>query len=582
MHRGNMLHGRNDRPDQTLGERKMDKDREESFDFDNDEEFRANFYKNIERVLGDIDIPDTNTTATAEEAVTEPMVSEDAVPEVPVSEVTVPEAVASKGTVPEAAISEAAVVDEVVTENAEKPEQISGENTAADTTGNAVEDASEEATAKQTADSENVQEAAKEETAAASSAAEEYNEIEVDDELTDINNSLAEQISAELDSLEPQGKKRIFFRLQNGIVLTILCLLGFGFFFGFTKPGNNLLMDMGINIGGMIWDSRTKGFEDNADVAEDIDYVEEDDIKSDAKEIDISTIKFPNTSVDGRKEEGVYNILLLGEEAIGQGAGRGRTDVIVVATLNTNDNTIKLTSLMRDQLVQIPGFKDNKLNVAYEEGGIDLLYDTIAINFDLHIDGSVLVNFSHFEEIVDELGGLEITLTNAEARYLNSTNYISNPKYRNVVEGTQLMNGNQVLGYCRIRKRAAITGKNNDYGRTDRHRIVLNAIFDKCKSKSKPELAALLYKFLPMITTDIDKKGFEALLDAYLKTGATEIQQLRIPADGTFDDDAKVRGMAVLIPDYEENIRILHEFVFSHITSETSESATNNNTANGN
>jgi LCP family protein required for cell wall assembly len=322
------------------------------------------------------------------------------------------------------------------------------------------------------------------------------------------------------------------------------------------------MMDMGIHIGGIIWDSRTNEFEDSTDVTEDIDYVEEDDINSDAQEIDPSTISLPNNSVDGRKEKGVYNILLLGEEAIGQGAGRGRTDVIVIATMNTNDNTVKLTSLMRDQLVNIPGFKDNKLNVAYEEGGIDLLYDTIAINFNLHIDGSVLVKFKDFENIVDELGGLEITLTSTEAKYLNTTNYISDPANRKVVEGPQIMNGNQVLGYSRVRKRAAITGKNNDYGRTDRHRIVLNAIFEKCKSMDKAQLASLMYKFLPMITTNIDKKNFQALLDAYIKTGAKEVQQLRIPADDTFKDNVKVRGMSVLIPDYEKNISILHEFIF--------------------
>lgn len=173
-----------------------------------------------------------------------------------------------------------------------------------------------------------------------------------------------------------------------------------------------------------------------------------------------------------------------------------------------------------------------------------------------------MVNFKNFERIIDELGGLEITLTAAEAKYLRTTNYISNPEYRTVVEGKQLMNGNQVLGYARIRKRAAITGNNNDYGRTDRHRIILNAIFEKCKSKDKMELAGLMLKYLPMLTTDIDANGFEALLDAYLETGATKIEQFRIPANGTFKDNIKVRGMSVLIPDYEVNTNMLHDFIF--------------------
>jgi anionic cell wall polymer biosynthesis LytR-Cps2A-Psr (LCP) family protein len=159
-----------------------------------------------------------------------------------------------------------------------------------------------------------------------------------------------------------------------------------------------------------------------------------------------------------------------------------------------------------------------------------------------------------------------LVIMDDEAKYLNTTNYISDPANRNVVEGTQLMNGNQVLGYSRVRKRAAITGHNNDYGRTDRHRIVLNAIFEKCKNMDKTQLASLMFKYLPMITTDIDSQNFQALLDAYLKTGAKEVQQCRIPVDGAFEDNVKVRGMSVLIPDFEANITALHSFIFGDKT----------------
>jgi LCP family protein required for cell wall assembly len=488
----------------------MDKDKVDSaFDFDGDPEFNANFYKNIEKVLGDCE-------PATDDAIEITGISADDKAEQPA---------------------------EILTDNAEASD--SGE------------------------DNLSPAETSTEENAAALEAAEEAQENEIDDELVDINASLAKQISAELDTAGTEQdiqKKHRLLRLQSGIALALLCLAGFGFFFGFTKPGNNLLLDMGINLGGTLWASMTKEYENTPVATEDIDYVDEEDDNPEAVEIDTTTIIWPNNDGEGKKEEGVYNILLLGEEAIGQGAGRGRTDEIIIATLNTNQNAIKLTSLMRDILVQIPGFKDNKLNVAYEEGGIDLLYRTIELNFDIHLDGSVLVNFENFEKIVDELGGLEITLTAEEARYLQRTNYISDPDNRDVVEGKQLMNGNQVLGYSRVRKRAAITGNNNDYGRTDRHRMVLDAIFGKCKSMDVTQLASLMFKFIPMITTDISSKNFQALLDAYLKTGATEIQQLRIPADGAFEDNVKVRGMSVLIPDFEENIDILHSFIFGDDT----------------
>lgn len=419
--------------------------------------------------------------------------------------------------------------------------------------------------AKDNAESSETGEQASTDTAEASNGDTEEN---LDEAIIDINNSLAKQIGEELENLEAialKRKKRIrTMKIQIGVIAALLAFLGFACFLGFTDSGNKLLLKMGLNLGGLIWETSTQDFDkDPVMEEEDTDYVDDEDLASDSEEIDPEDIEWPNSTGYGRREDGVYNILLLGEEAIDSGSARGRTDLMIIATLNKNSKSIKLTSLMRDMLVQIPGYRENKLNSAYQKGDVQLLYETIALNFNLHIDGSILVNFENFEKIIDYLGGLEITLTAAEAKYLRNTNYISNPKYRTVVEGKQLMNGNQVLGYARIRERAAITGANNDYGRTDRHRIILEAIFEKYKSKSEVELLLLMTKMLPLVKTDIDSKTFEKLVMTYFEMGGvTEIEQLRIPADGTFRDNVKVREMDVLIPDLVKNIEILHEFIF--------------------
>lgn len=497
----------------------MDKDNNNStFDFDKDPEFNENFYKNIEKVLGDFN-------ETADET------ANGINGNVEVKEQT--------------DISEEKEMDE------------------ADKEKNEVKMSDE-------------QDSSGEESAAATQPEEEITAGVIDDELVDINASLAQQICDEMETMKEENAKqkdKRWYKIQSGVMIMILCLIGFGFFLGFTKPGNQLLMGMGVNLGGTIWATWTGNFEDNTDVVEDIDYIDDEDIASEGEEIDPNTIKWPDHPGEGRKEDGVYNILVLGEEAIGNGSSRGRTDVIVIATMNTKNKTLRLTSLMRDTLVRIPGYNDNRLNSAYEKGGLDLLYETISLNFDLSLDGCVMVNFEKFEEIIDKLGGLEITLTAGEASYLNSTNYISNPANRNVSEGKQLLNGNQVLGYSRVRKRATITGNNNDFGRTDRHRIVLNAIFDKYKTTSKTDLAAMMFELLPMITTDIDNKCFELLLNSFIDMGTTQMEQLRIPADGAFDANKKVRGMSVLIPDLDQNVEILHNFVFGENSVQNSTSA---------
>jgi LCP family protein required for cell wall assembly len=508
-----------------LGDEKMGKDDEKStFDFDTDPDFNENFYKNIENALGDSNVETLKSTKD--------------------------NGIKANGN---------AQNTKTTTENA----KIKTENTIENNNSNEEESASLEP------DEVN-----------------EVSEEEIDDELLGINADLAKQICEEMNHIGKEEerkvkKKKRSLRIQSGIILTLLCLVGFGFFFGFTKPGNQLLMKMGVDLSGKIWATWTGEFDKEADLAPDEDFLDDEDLISTAEEVDPSQIVWPDHPGEGRKEEGVYNVLLIGEEAIGSGTARGRTDVIIVATLNTKNKTVKLTSLMRDMLVQIPGYKDNKLNSAFEKGGVDLLYETIALNFDLRLDGCVKVNFENFEKIIDQLGGLDLTLTSGEANYLNSTNYISDPANRNVVEGKQHMNGNQVLGYSRVRKRATITGENNDYGRTDRHRIVLNAIFDKYKTKSKVELASVMLKVLPMITTDIDSKNFEQLLNTFIEMGTMEMSQLRIPADGTFTDNVKVRGMDVLIPDLGENVEILHNFIFGDDAVETTSNSTVPNTEAG-
>ncbi|SFR96074.1 LCP family protein [Anaeromicropila populeti] len=262
-----------------------------------------------------------------------------------------------------------------------------------------------------------------------------------------------------------------------------------------------------------------------------------------------------------RRQEGVYNFLLVGEEAIGAGKSRGRTDSIMLVTLHVKQKAIKITSLMRDIYVQIPGYSDNKLNAAYHNGGMPLLVETIQLNFQVAVDGYAKVDFESFEQLIDQLGGVEITLTEKEAAYLNRTNYISNPAYRNVIVGTQILNGNQALGYSRIRYVSTET-EANDFGRTSRQRNVLMAIFQKYKEKSAVELIALLPDILSLVTTDRTKADLIEYISLIVTMHPDELQTMRVPIDNGYQN-ANIRGMSVLIlEDADKNRDALHDFIF--------------------
>lgn len=261
-----------------------------------------------------------------------------------------------------------------------------------------------------------------------------------------------------------------------------------------------------------------------------------------------------------KKEVKINNYLLFGIEEI---KGDKNTDSMLIASVNQEDGTIKLTSLMRDSYVTIPGLKKGKLNAAYANGGALLLIETIEQNYKIHIDGYASVNFEDFEAIVDLMDGVDLELSKKEANYLNNNNYISNPENRNVVAGVNHMNGNQLLGYCRVRYVETPEGVKNDYGRTLRQRKALTALFDKVKSKSLVSLISLTQDCLPYVTTSLSADQISELIEEVVENKISTIETLRLPVDGMFDDPKKFENTTYpLVYDWDKNINELYQFIY--------------------
>lgn len=371
-----------------------------------------------------------------------------------------------------------------------------------------------------------------------------------DESLEDINESLAKQLQAmdedSINETAKQRKKKLKQRL--GIACAALGLL-VGILI-FTPLGKSILSNI---VGEYLYTKFTYEGGDNLG-----------NYQGDGEKEVI------NYQTDGKKEDkDIINILLIGLEEFDNSKN---TDTMIVASINTKDNTLKLLSIMRDLYIDIKGHDKDRLNSVYAKGGIQLLYDTIYSNFGISLDGYLLVNFEEFEQIVDLLGGVNVTLTKKEAEYLKVNNYISNPVYRNVVEGEQLMNGNQVLGYCRVRKVSTGT-ESNDFGRTQRQRKVLQSIINKLKSKNMISLALKLDEILSTvhITTDITKGDFKDYLTIGMDLNLDNIETLRIPLDGKYRDlkipNGKYYKAVIEIKDLEETKDIINSF-FSPTTSD--------------
>lgn len=250
----------------------------------------------------------------------------------------------------------------------------------------------------------------------------------------------------------------------------------------------------------------------------------------------------------GGPESPLLNILLIGQDSREEDSP-ARSDAIILCTYDKEAGRMTMTSFLRDLYVPIPGHGSNRINAAYAFGGASLLKKTIDQNFNIAIDGCVEVDFSRFSEIIDHLGGVQITLRQDEAEVINQQTG------SDLTEGQQLLDGLQALTYARIRT----LDLDGDFSRTNRQRNVINALTDSLRESSLKELSALMGKIFPMLTTDLNRgQIFLYTLDILPKLSDMEIISQRIPADGTFVDKT-VDGMAVLWADMAAQRKYLQD-----------------------
>ncbi len=250
------------------------------------------------------------------------------------------------------------------------------------------------------------------------------------------------------------------------------------------------------------------------------------------------------------------NVLLVGIDAR-DGETSSRSDTMILVTLDNKNGQIKLTSFLRDSYVEIAGRNRwSKLNSAHSRGGIQMLVDTLELNFKVDISYYALVDFEIFMTIVDELGGINVDVTEKESYYTYHSGDVGVPVRIEAGEGV-LLDGQQALWYSRIRY------LDSDFMRTQRQRKVITAIVDKALTKSIPELLDLAETVIPLVQTNLDSDrimeiGIDALLD---KAYSYPIVQHQIPADGTWSSKTISGVGSSLVMDFDENIELFHSFL---------------------
>ena len=288
-----------------------------------------------------------------------------------------------------------------------------------------------------------------------------------------------------------------------------------------------------------------------------VNYVSGDDSSSGTEEGKVPFEKPEEIANEETKEREYYHILLLGEEAIKGVPGKGRTDAIILATIHVRQKKVILTSVLRDIYVEPDGMQPCKMNAVYAKQGVSGLYKILYEKLGVWPDGYVKVGFESFEKIIDLLGGAEVTLTAEEAEYLNTHNYISKTEFRNVTAGTQVLNGNQTLGYCRVRYVANCNGTKYDYGRTERQRMVLKNLFERYTEAGITKWVKILKQALGYIETDISEQTMEDLIYVIYDGRINTMEQRQLPAKETYESKEAVgKVTSTLVVDWKKNKEI--------------------------
>jgi LCP family protein required for cell wall assembly len=242
----------------------------------------------------------------------------------------------------------------------------------------------------------------------------------------------------------------------------------------------------------------------------------------------------------------------------------GRSDSIIIATIDKTNKKIKLSSIMRDTYVEISDHGSTKINHAYAYGGPQLALETINSNFNLDIKYFATVDFFDMEKIIDALGGVEIDVTNEEVEYINGysneTATISKEERILVTKpGIQVLNGMQAVAYTRIRYTAG-----GDYMRTERQRTVLTALLKKLASMDKAKFIATVPTLAQYVETNMSATDMISIGVDALKSGISNIEQERFPIDGNASDE-KINGIYYLKTDIDLTTEQIHEFIYDDI-----------------
>ena len=269
-------------------------------------------------------------------------------------------------------------------------------------------------------------------------------------------------------------------------------------------------------------------------------------------------ISVDELNVSDKVEEKYRNIAIFGVDSRSDNLGKGnRSDCIIIASINNETKEVRLVSVYRDSYLQIDGHGLDKVTHAYSYGEAPLAINTLNTNLDLNIKEFVTVNFDSVAEAVDALGGIDMEITSAEVKYINSyideVESVTGKSSSHITSaGMHRLDGVQAVGYSRIRYT-----EGGDYKRTERMRDVIEAMVKRLKTKNVGEINDILDTVLPKVYTNISANDIITMIPTMLSYNVTDSIGWPYNTKGITLD--RWYGVPITL---ESNVKQLHQELF--------------------
>jgi cell envelope-related function transcriptional attenuator common domain len=242
-----------------------------------------------------------------------------------------------------------------------------------------------------------------------------------------------------------------------------------------------------------------------------------------------------------------HYLLLCVDQWAAKPTNLGNTDGIVMVTLDTRAKRIMLTSCIRDLLVLRPDGVIGRINYIAKSYSPEELCKIFSTHFGVKVEKYILFGMDQIQAIIDQLGGVDITVTAAEANYLKR--YAISPTSTKPAmnrAGLYKMTGHAAVIYMRIRK----VGGGGDMMRTQRVRTVLSTLADQCRNITKEDATALVDSISQ--NTALTNISLQELLEAMemaMQLRGVTVEEIRMPVDGAYEP-ISYAGMAVQQADF--------------------------------